>query len=279
MSAENRNQPPINTKNYFMTAKIFAVANQKGGVGKSTSTINIARVLVEQGKRVLIIDCDPQSSASVISGITPQQIRALQEQGKTLYFSLVKNVPLEDLIIGENPSVIPSSIRLSNAETEMINPYGAASVLREKIQALRERFDIILIDCPPTLSMLTVNALSASDAVLIPCKTDYLSIMGIQLLLETIENVRRRVNPSLRIAGILPTLFNVRANHDVELLEELKQIAAAQNITVFAPINRSTAFDRANSEATSVIESYPATPGVEHYRLVASHILEMSLGK
>ena len=103
--------------------------------------------------------------------------------------------------------------------------------------------------------------------------------MGIQQLLETIENVRRRVNPSLRIAGILPTLFNVRANHDVELLEELKQIAAAQNITVFAPINRSTAFDRANSEATSVIESYPATPGVEHYRLVSAHILEMSLGK
>lgn len=262
-----------------MSAKIFAIANQKGGVGKSTSTINIAHVLVEQGKRVLIVDCDPQSSASIICGVTPQQIRVLQEEGKTIYFALVKNVSLESLIIGENPSLIPASIRLANAETEMVNPYGAASVLREKIEPLRSRFDVILIDCPPTLSMLTVNALSAADAVLIPCKTDYLSIMGIQLLLETIENVRRRVNPTLTIAGILPTLFNARANHDAELLEELKQIASAQNIKVFAPINRATAFDRANSESTSAIESYPATPGVEHYRLVAMHILEMSRGQ
>jgi chromosome partitioning protein len=257
-----------------MTAKIISIANQKGGVGKTTSTVNLAHALVDSGQRVLIIDFDPQSSLSIVQGIDPRQLRELDAQGKTLYHGLVKDTPLEQLVIGTAPALIPASIRLANAETELVSPFGVAGILKEKIQTLREHYDVILIDCPPTLSLLTVNALTASNAVVIPCKTDYLSIMGIPLLIETIDNVRRRANPHLKILGILPTLFNARAGHDAEALQELKNSVASKNITVFDAIHRSTAFDKANVEAKSALELFPDTAGIQQYRVVANAIIQ-----
>lgn len=266
-----------------MPAIVVAVANQKGGVGKTTSTVNLARAFIDAGKRVLLVDCDPQSSLSVVAGIDPKQLRRLDEQSKTLYYGLVKDVPLASLVIQGTPSLgtpslIPASIRLANAETEIVSPFGVASILREKLAPLREDYDVILIDCPPTLSLLTVNALTASDAVVIPCKTDYLSIMGIPLLIETIENVRRRANPTLQVIGILPTLFNARATHDAEVLAELRNAVARKQIEVFPPVNRSTAFDKANAERRTALELFPDTPGVDQYRMVAAKILEVRGG-
>lgn len=261
-----------------MPAIIVAVANQKGGVGKTTSTVNLARALIESGKRVLVVDCDPQSSLSIVTGVDPQALRRLEEQGKTLYYGLVKDTPLSELVIDGSPSLIPASIRLANAETEIVSPFGVASILKEKLEPLRDRFDVILIDCPPTLSLLTVNALTAADAVVIPCKTDYLSIMGVPLLIDTIENVRRRANPALSVIGIIPTLFNARASHDAEVLAELRNAVAHKRIEVFAPVNRATAFDKANAEGRAALELFPDTPGVEQYRLVASRILEVRRG-
>ncbi len=261
-----------------MPATIIAVANQKGGVGKTTSTSNLARALIELKQRVLVIDCDPQSSLSIITGLDPQALKRLEGQGKTLYYGLVKDTPLVDLIVAGEPALIPASIRLANAETEMSSPFGVASILKEKLAPIRDSFDIILIDCPPTLSFLTVNALTAADGVVVPCKTDYLSIMGIPLLIETVENVRSRVNPNLRIIGIIPTLFNTRAGHDAEVLAELRTAVQSKKIEVFPPINRTTAFDKANAEGGSAMELYPTAPGVEHYRLVAARIMEMRRG-
>lgn len=256
-----------------MSSTIVAIANQKGGVGKTTSTINLAHALMEQGAKVLVIDADPQSSLSIVHGIDPRQVRDLDGAEKTLYYGLVQDRPLVELIIENKPDLIPSSIRLANAETELASPFGTATILKDKIAPLRERYEVILIDCPPTLSLLTVNALAAADAVLIPCKTDYLSIMGISLLIDTIENVRRRANPSLKIVGILPTMFNVRASHDNEVLQELRNSVAGKKIEVFDPVNRSTAFDKANVEGRAALELFPKTPGVEQYRLVAQRIL------
>ena len=257
-----------------MYATIISVSNQKGGVGKTTSTVNLARALVEAGQRVLVIDSDPQSSLSIVYGIDPRKLRELDAAGKTFYFGLVKDTALDTLVIDGVPSLIPASIRLANAETELVSPFGVATVLKEKIAPLRECFDFILIDCPPTLSLLTVNALTASNGVVIPCKTDYLSIMGIPLLMDTIDNVRRRANPNLKIIGILPTLFNSRTSHDTEALSELRASVASRGIEVFEPVNRSTVFDRANVESKAALELFPETPGIEQYKVVAQKIIE-----
>jgi chromosome partitioning protein len=254
-------------------ARVTAIANQKGGVGKTTSTVNLAYALTRSGARVLAIDADPQSSLSISLGIDPRTIRELEEAQRTLYYALVKGVPLADLILHLNPDVVPSSIRLANAEAEMLSPYGAATALREALAAVRSQYDHILLDCPPTLSLLTVNALAACDEVLIPVKTDYLSMMGISLLLDTIENVRRRANPELTILGILPTMFNARNVHDQEVLAELREIVSTRNIPIFDPVNRSTVFDKAPVEGKSTLELYPNTPGVANYATIAENIL------
>ena len=256
-----------------MTAKIVAVANQKGGVGKTTSTLNIARALHEKGQHVLAIDCDPQSSLSIVCGVDDRRLRDLERSGRTLYHGLVKSIPLSELIISGEPDVIPASIRLANAEQELNSPFGSATILREKMIPLRELYDVILIDCPPTLSLLTVNALTAADYVIIPVKTDFLSIMGVPLLLETIENVRNRANHRLTLIGILPTMFFTTANHDTALLAELRELSTQQNITVFDPVSRATAFDKANASGKSALELFPATKGVDQYRLIADKII------
>jgi chromosome partitioning protein len=258
------------------SAAIIAVANQKGGVAKTTSTINLATALIQAGYKVLVIDSDPQSSLSIVWGIDPRRMRELDNAGLTYYFGLVKNKPLADLVIASAnnaPALIPASIRLANAETELASPFGTATILKEKLEALRGMFDVILIDCPPTLSLLTVNALTAADAVLIPVKTDFISVMGLTLLLETVENVKRRANPTLEVLGILPTLFNASASHDAEVLLELKASVAHKHIQVFGAIHRSTAFDKANVESKSALELFPNIKGIDQYKAVAQKII------
>jgi chromosome partitioning protein len=268
----------------YAKTTIIAVANQKGGVAKTTSTINLATALTQAGYKVLVIDSDPQSSLSIVWGINPRRMQELDSAGLTYYFGLVKNKPLIDLVIAGlanpanstpslSPSLIPASIRLANAETELASPFGTASILKEKLESLRGLFDVILIDCPPTLSLLTVNALTASDAVLIPVKTDFISVMGLTLLLDTVENVKRRANPTLEVLGILPTLFNASASHDAEVLRELKASVAHKQIQVFDPVHRSTAFDKANVESKSALELFPNTKGINQYTLVAQKII------
>lgn len=270
------------------SAAIIAVANQKGGVAKTTSTINLATALIQAGCKVLVIDSDPQSSLSIVWGIDPRRMRELDNAGLTYYFGLVKNKPLVDLVIAgretENgtdnaPALIPASIRLANAETELASPFGTATILKEKLEALRGMFDVILIDCPPTLSLLTVNALTAADAVLIPVKTDFISVMGLTLLLETVENVKRRANPTLEVLGILPTLFNASASHDSEVLSELKASVAHRHIQIFGPVHRSTAFDRSNVESKSALELFPNIKGIDQYKAVAQKIISTYLGE
>lgn len=263
------------------SAAIIAVANQKGGVAKTTSTINLATALMQAGCKVLIIDSDPQSSLSIVWGIDPRRMRELDSAGLTYYFGLVKNKPLVDLLItgsDNTPALIPSSIRLANAETELASPFGTATILKEKLELLRDQFDVILIDCPPTLSLLTVNALTAADAVLIPVKTDFISVMGLTLLLDTVENVKRRANPALEVLGILPTLFSATASHDSEVLSELKASVAHRHIQVFGAIHRSTSFDRANVESKSALELFPNIKGIDQYKAIAQKIISTYLG-
>ena len=249
--------------------KVIALANQKGGVAKTTSTINLGYALTERGKSVLMIDSDPQSSLTIYAGQDP---KALEDKQATLYYGFMKDKRLEELIIPSKPSLIPSSIRLANAEPELVQEWDSASVLKTKLAPILGMFDYILIDCPPTLTLLTVNALAAANLVLIPVKTDYLSIMGIPLLLQTVERIQTKANPSLKILGVLPTMFVERNNHDNECLTEIRN-SLEPEIRVFEPIKRSTAFDKSAAEARPTLEYLPNTPGVQNYYQLADDII------
>jgi len=248
---------------------IIALANQKGGVGKTTSTINLAYSLAKKGLKVLMVDMDPQSSLTIYSGHDP---RTLEAQERTIYWTLMKDKPIRDIIIADNPAILASSIQLASAEPELVMLWDSATVLRDKLNEIKDEYDIILIDCPPSLTLLTINSLAAADYVIIPVKTDYLSIMGIPLLLDTIEKLQKRTNTRLGIFGVLPTLYNSRNIHDNDCLSELKQ-SLEPRIPVFDAVKRSTAFDRSASEGKSTLELLPDTPGVEVYLSLAQAII------
>ena len=252
-------------------SKVVALANQKGGVGKTTSTINLAYALAQKGQRALAVDCDPQGSLTIYFGYNPDE---LEETDHTLYSALIGGRPMGELILGDNPSLIPAGISLANAEPELLVKIMLSSqkVLRDRLKAIRDRYDFILLDCPPSLGLLTINALVAADLVLVPVKTDNLSFHGVARLFQTIEQIQADLNPTLRVAGILPTQFNPRNTHDNEILGGVKQVLA-DSVHVFDPVNRSTVFDKATSLGLPTVAITPSSPSVLSYHQVADSLI------
>lgn len=252
-------------------AKVIATVNMKGGVGKSTVTINLSHALVERGKRVLAIDIDPQAT---LTFLFEQDERVLQLAEKTLYYSLVKDKPISSIIVSGNPALVPSSIILSKADRELMATVRYTStLLREKLREVSDDYDYILIDCPPFLTILTWNALAAANLVLVPVKTDLLSILGIPLLLSEIEDVRVRDNFGLRILGVVPTMYNKQYKNDNEALEALQVVLQQKKIPLLDPIPRSTQYDRAASNGKPLIVSAPNAPGVDVFYKLADQII------
>lgn len=250
---------------------VIALANQKGGVAKTTSSMNLAYALAKRGKRVLAIDMDPQASLTIYFGQHPFE---LEKYRKTIYWSLLSDeLDFEAIVIPGEVDLIPASIQLEDAEKEFLLELNSGYVLKQKLEPLRQKYDFIVIDCRPTLTLLTINALVAADAVLIPVKTDLLSIMGIPLLMKRIEEIRRRPNPRLNILGVLPTLYNPRNTHDNEAVEALRASVPA-GTHFFEPINRSTWFDKSAAEGVSTLQLNPNAPGVQNYYHVADYIIE-----
>ena len=257
-------------------ATVIAVANQKGGVGKTTSTYNLAFALKDRGIRVLAIDIDPQASLTFLFG---QDERELEKTKSTLYHALVykqneQKKTLRDVTIPGNPALIPSSIILSKADLDLISVQQyIATLLREQIRDIADDYDYILIDCPPTLTILTSNALASADLVLIPVKTDLLSIIGIPLLLEEVENIRYRDNSKLKVWGVLPTLHNAHYTQDKEAIEALQMILEEKKIQLFEPIPKSTAYDRASAVGQPTLMLTPKAPGVGNYYKLADLLI------
>lgn len=200
-------------------AVVTAIVNQKGGVGKTTTTFNLGVALQRRGRRVLLIDLDPQAALSASVGLPVAQLTA------SIYQALLDEQVDPFSIIHatvSNVDVLPATIDLAAAEVELVNMTLRELVLRDVVEKLRPRYDHILIDCPPSLGLLTINALAAADRVIIPLQCEYLATRGLTLLLKTLEKVQTRLNRDLRIAGILPTMFDGRTVHANEILAELK---------------------------------------------------------
>jgi chromosome partitioning protein len=252
-------------------AKVIALANQKGGVAKTTSTANLGFALALRGRRVLLIDADPQASLTIYLGHQPFE---LQERERTLYFALVQDYPLPSLVLDGTPALIPSSIRLAKADRELMQAMRYSdTLLRDALSELLPRYDHVLIDCMPHLGILTSNALTAADLVLIPVRTEYLSIEGIPLILEEIEETRARSNRKLGILGILPTMFSRSFTQDQDALAALEEIARIQHLRVFDPIARSTEYDKATSQGMPTVVLSPKAPGVDAYYKLADVII------
>ncbi|HEX4190797.1 MAG TPA: ParA family protein [Marmoricola sp.] len=251
------------------TARIIAMCNQKGGVGKTTTTINLGASLAELGRKVLLVDFDPQGSLSVGLGLNPHQMEL------TIYNLLMqRDVGIEEVIVPTGVpglDLLPSNIDLSAAEVQLVNEVAREQTLQRVLAPALELYDIILIDCQPSLGLLTVNALTASDGVIVPLECEYFALRGVALLKTTIDKVKERLNPRLEVEGILGTMYDGRTLHGREVMERLVE---AWGDTVFHTVIRRTVKFSDSTVAGEPITSYAsASAGADSYRQLAKEVL------
>jgi chromosome partitioning protein len=255
-------------------ATVIAIANQKGGVAKTTSTFNLAHALTEQGQRVLCIDADPQASLTEYFGYDPVDLGAKKQ---TLYFGLVGDEPrpLSTLIVGDNPALIPTNITLAQAEADLRSQQAipAQTVLRTQLRELRDQFDYILIDCQPSLGILPVNALAAANLVLVPVEPTKLAVASLPDFFDTLRTVRRHLNPGISVLGILPTRYDSRKKHHGEQLPHIQAFAAEHRVPVLNPVKFTTMFDRASDEGKPVIAVGSGLNIIENYQHIAVELV------
>jgi chromosome partitioning protein len=251
-------------------ARVAAVCNQKGGVGKTTTTINLGAALAEQGRRVLLVDFDPQGALSVGLGIQPHELDA------TVYNLLMeRNLSAGDVVIKtsvDGMDLLPSNIDLSGAEVQLVHEVGREFVLGRVLQPLIPDYDVVLIDCQPSLGLLTVNALACADGVLVPLECEYFALRGVALLMETIEKVASRLSPKLAIDGVLATMYDSRTLHTREVLANVVQ---GFGDTVFhTVISRTVRFPDATVAGEPITQFDPSSNGATAYRELAKEVLD-----
>jgi chromosome partitioning protein len=250
-------------------ARVVALCNQKGGVGKTTSTINLGAALTEYGRRVLLVDFDPQGALSVGLGIQPHQL------DRTVYDVLMESsVSLDDVLLKTNVpglDLVPSNIDLSAAEVQLVNEVAREQTLARALAPALPDYDIVLIDCQPSLGLLTVNALTAADSVVIPLECEFFSLRGVALLIDTIEKVRERLNPRLHIEGILATMYDARTVHGREVFA---RVVEAFGDTVFdTVITRTVRFPETTVAGEPITTWAPSSSGAKQYRALAKEVL------
>jgi chromosome partitioning protein len=247
--------------------RTYAIANQKGGVAKTTTVASLASALTELGKRVLAVDLDPQACLTFSLGLDPDSLDL------SIHDVLLGRVSARMVVVAaaEGPDVLPATIELAGCEAMLLTKTGREYALRRALDEVRDNYDAILLDCGPTLGVLTINALTAADEVVVPLQCETLSHRGVGQLLDTVHDVQRLTNPNLHVLGVLPTLFDGRTNHTRAVLAD---VAIRYGLDVLdPPIPRSVRFAEAPAVGHSIMRTARATPGAVAYRVLARRLV------
>ncbi len=254
-------------------ARVLAMCNQKGGVGKTTTTINLGAALAEYGRRVLLVDFDPQGALAVGLGFQPGQF------DRTVYDLLLeRDVAPADVVRPTGVpglDLLPSNIDLSGAEVELVMEVGREQTLRRALAPILADYDVVLLDCQPSLGLLTVNALAAADGVVIPLECEYFALRGVALLTNTMEKVRARINPKLELVGVLPTMYDARTLHGREVLKTL--VGGFGEKVFHTVINRTVRFPETTVAGEPITTYAPTSAGAQAYRQLARELLATAL--
>jgi len=249
-------------------SRIIAVANQKGGVGKTTTAINLSACLAEKNKKVLTLDMDPQGNTTSGLGVDKNQAE------NTVYELILDESELSECIypsVMENLSVIPSNINLSGAEIELIGFENKEYLLKSKLDMIRSDYDYIIIDCPPSLNLLTINAMAAADSVIVPIQCEYYALEGLSQLIHTIDLIKERLNPKLEIEGVVFTMYDARTNLSLQVVESVKNNLNQKVYKSIIP--RNVRLAEAPSYGMPITKYDKRSTGAESYRLLAEEVI------
>ncbi len=250
-------------------AKVISVANQKGGVGKTTTAVNLSACLAYEGKKVLLVDSDPQGNATGGAGVDKRHCE------QTVYDVLINSVSIEDIVKEtsyENFDVCPSNISLAGAEIELVSILGREYQLKNALEKVKDKYDFIIIDAPPSLGLITINALTASDSVLIPIQCEYYALEGVSQLTNTVKKIKKVLNPEIEIEGVLLTMFDSRTNLSIQVVEEVKRFFPDKVYRSIIP--RNVRLSEAPSFGTPIIHYDKTSRGAESYLELARELIE-----
>ena len=251
--------------------KVISIANQKGGVGKTTTTINLSACLAEAGKRVLVIDMDPQGNTTSGLGIEKD------EAENTIYEVILRTVDIKDAIIKDifdNLDIIPSNVNLAGAEIDLIDVDNREYILKDSLAEVKDNYDFIILDCPPSLSMLTVNAMTASNTVLVPIQCEYYALEGLTQLMHTINLVKKKLNKKLELEGVVFTMYDSRTNLSLQVVENVKDNLQEKIYNTIIPRNIRLAEAPSHGLPINIYDK--RSTGAESYRNLAQEVIKHS---
>jgi len=252
-----------------MMGKIMAIANQKGGVAKTTTAVNLAACLAAKGQKILLVDIDPQGNASSGLGIDKDNLE------QCIYDVLINNLPVESITQNteiEGLQIVPATIQLAGAEIELVTAISREVKLKKALNAVRDSYDYLIIDCPPSLGLLTLNALTAADSLIIPIQCEYYALEGLGQLMNTVELVRKHLNPALDIEGVVLTMFDARTNLSIQVVDEVKNYFKNKVYATIIP--RNVRLSEAPSHGKPIILYDARSRGAEVYQELAKEVLE-----